>query len=376
MKDYKAGSWHKQLGYKSFQPSAINRPWTIEDPLVLESLSKADRQLGRLDMFSEYVPNLDLFVRMHVTKEATESSRIEDTRTEMEEAVLPEEEIQEERRDDWREVNNYIRAMRSAVRHLETLPFSNRLLREAHATLMEDVRGEQKTPGAFRRSQNWIGGSNPGNARFVPPIAEDVPALMGDLESFAHNRDLHLPPLFKVALMHYQFETIHPFLDGNGRIGRLMVPLYLASQDILKAPVLYLSDYLERNREEYYERLTRVREKNAINEWLVFFLDGLAETAANGVNTFNEILRFKAHWEKEIAAWKPQSQSGLALLEFLFGQVWVNAKMVAEASAVSQPTAYKLIERFVDNGLLVEMTGAKRDRIFLFDAYLKLYRRV
>ena len=375
MKNYSAGTWHKQLGYKSFQPSEINRPWTIDDSRVLESLSKADRQLGRLDMFSEYVPNLDLFVRMHVTKEATESSRIEDTRTEMEEAVLPEEEIQEERRDDWREVNNYIQGMRTAIDQLDALPFSNRLLRDAHAALMDGVRGEQKTPGEFRRSQNWIGGSNPGNARFVPPVAEDVPSLMGDLESFAHNADLHLPPLFKVAIMHYQFETIHPFLDGNGRIGRLMVPLYLVSQGILKAPVLYLSDYLERNREEYYERLTRVREKNAISDWLVFFLDGLAETAANGVTTFNEILNFKANWEKEIAAWKPQAQSGLTLFGFLFGQVWVNAKMVAKATGVSQPTAYKLIERFVQNGLLIEMTGAKRDRIFLFDAYLKLYRR-
>ena len=375
MQAYSAGIWHKQFGYNSFQPSRINRPWTIDDPRVLEALSRADRQLGRLDMFSEYVPNLDLFVRMHVTKEATESSRIEDTRTEMEEAVLPEDEIAEDRRDDWREVNNYIRAMRNAIQQLERLPFSARLLRQAHATLMEGVRGEHKTPGEFRRSQNWIGGTNPGNARFVPPIAEDVPELMSDLEYFAHNADLHLPPLFKVALMHYQFETIHPFLDGNGRIGRLMVPLYLVSQNILKQPVLYLSDYLERNRGEYYERLTRVREQNAIADWLIFFLDGLAETAARGVDTFSQILRFKAHWEKEIASWKPQRRSGLALFEHLFGQVWVNAKMVAEAAGVSQPTAYKLIDRFVQQGLLVEMTGAKRDRLFRFDAYLKLYRR-
>lgn len=383
MQAYSAGKWHKHSGYSSFQPSSINRPWTIDYPRVLEALSRADRQLGRLDMFSEYAPNLDLFVRMHVTKEATESSRIEDTRTEMEEAVLPEDEIAEDRRDDWREVNNYIRAMRTAIKQLETLPFSTRLLREAHATLMEGVRGEHKTPGdpsdqrqsSFRRSQNWIGGSNPGNARFVPPIADDVPELMSDLERFAHNADLHLPPLLKVALMHYQFETIHPFLDGNGRIGRLMVPLYLVSQNILKQPVLYLSDYLERNREEYYERLTRVREQNAIADWLIFFLDGLAETAARGVDTFNETLRFKAQWEKEIASWKPQSQSGLALFEHLFSQVWVNARMVAEAADVSQPTAYKLIDRFVQHGLLVEMTGAKRDRIFRFDAYLKLYRR-
>ncbi|MEX2607940.1 MAG: Fic family protein [Kiritimatiellia bacterium] len=375
MQHYNAGNWHKQLGYKSFQPSELNRSWTIDDARVLESLSRADRQLGRLDMFSEYVPNLDLFVRMHVAKEATESSKIEDTQTEMEEAVLPEDEILEERRDDWREVNNYIQAMGTAIEKLKELPFSNRLLREAHATLLDGARGEHKTPGEFRRSQNWIGGSNLENARFVPPMAEDVPALMGDLEKFAHNKDLHLPPLLKVALMHYQFETIHPFLDGNGRIGRLMVPLYLVAEGILKKPVLYLSDYLERNREEYYERLTRVREKNELGDWLIFFLDGLAETAAGGVSTINTILQFKAQREKDISTWKTRSQSGLVLFEFLFGQVWVNAKMVADAVDVSQPTAYKLIDQFVEQGLLQEVTGAKRDRIFLFEAYLKLYRR-
>lgn len=326
-------------------------------------------------MFSEYVPNLDLFVRMHVAKEATESSRIEDTQTEMEEALLPKEEIGDERRDDWQEVNNYINAMDTAISKLSELPFSMRLLREAHSILMSGVRGESKTPGEFRRSQNWIGGSNPGNARFVPPTHENVPELMGDLELFSHNQELHLPPLLKVAIMHYQFETIHPFLDGNGRIGRLMVPLYLVSQGILKKPVLYLSDYLERNREEYYERLTRVRNENAIDDWLHFFLDGLSETAARGVETFNQILQFKNHWETEISAWKPHATSGLSLFQFLFSNIWVNAHAVSKAADISQPTAYKLIERFVECGLLREMTGAKRGRLFLFEPYLKLFKR-
>ena len=374
MNDFQSGHWIKRTGYSSFEPAVINRPWRFDEPRILEALSRADRQLGRLDMFSEYVPNLDLFVSMHVTKEAVESSLIEDTRTEMEEAVLPEEEIVLERRDDWREVTNYIHALNGAISELDSLPFSNRLLRNAHATLMNHVRGEHKTPGEFRRSQNWIGGSNPGNARFVPPIHENVPGLMGDLELFAHNSELHIPPLLKVAIMHYQFETIHPFLDGNGRIGRLMVPLYLVSQGILKKPVLYLSDYLERNREEYYERLTRVRQENAMNDWLHFFLDGLSETAARGVQTFNNILQFKSQWESEISVWKPHATSGLALFQFLFSQVWVNAQHVVEATHVSPPTAYKLIDRFVSNGLLREITGAKRDRLFLFDPYLKLFK--
>ena len=375
MDTFESGKWLNQGDYRSFGPSRINRRWLVQEPRILESLSRADRQLGRLDMFSEYVPNLDLFVRMHVTKEATESSRIEDTQTEIEEAVLPEEEVPVERRDDWREVNNYIQALNGAIASLETLPFSNRLLRDAHATLMSGVRGEHKTPGEFRRSQNWIGGSNPGNARFVPPIHEDVPGLMGDLEMFAHNTDLHLPPLLKVAIMHYQFETVHPFLDGNGRIGRLMVPLYLVSEDILKKPVLYLSDYLERNREEYYGRLTRVREQNALGDWLIFFLDGLSQTAKQGVDTFNQILQFEKHWEAEINNWKPHGTAGLALFRHLFTRVVTDAKDVAAAATISMPTAYKLIERFVELGLLRELTGAKRGRIFRFEPYLKLFHR-
>lgn len=325
-------------------------------------------------MFSEYVPNLDLFVRMHVTKEATQSSKIEDTRTEIEEAILPEEEIESERRDDWREVNNYIHAMSLAMSRLQELPFSNRLLREAHATLMQGVRGERKTPGDYRRSQNWIGGSNPGNARFVPPTHENVPEMMGDLELFAHNEDLHLPPLLKAGIMHYQFETIHPFLDGNGRIGRLMIPLYLVSKGILQQPVLYLSDFLERNREEYYERLTRVREKNELEGWLHFFLDGITETAKKGVETFDRILQFQRTWESEIQGWGRQATSGYALFRHLFNHLCVDAQKVAAAAQVSQPTAYKLVERFVSAGLLREITGAKRGKLFVFEPYVKLFR--
>lgn len=374
MTTYKSGTWIKRDGYRSFEPSLINRPWRIDEPHVLEALSRADRQIGRLDMFSEYVPNLDLFVQMHVTKEATQSSKIENTHTEIEEAILPEEEIAVERRDDWREVHNYIRAMKQAVDGLQSLPFSNRLLGNAHAVLMEGVRGDRKTPGDFRRSQNWIGGSNPGNARFVPPIHENIPELMGDIELFAHNADLHLPPLLKAAIMHYQFETIHPYLDGNGRIGRLMIPLFLISQGILKQPVLYLSDYLERHREEYYDRLSRVRSENDLSGWLHFFLDGMTETAKHGVETFDRILKFQDHWEKEIHTWKPQAPAGLALFRHLFTHTWVNAQQVAEAAGVSLPTAYKLIERFLHENLLREITGAKRDRIFLFDPYLQLFR--
>jgi Fic family protein len=374
MQTFQAGHWMKRSGYKSFEPAKIDRSWKIDNIIVQESLSMADRHLGRLDMFSEYVPNLDLFIQMHVAKEATKSSQIEDTRTEIEEAILPEEEIAIERRDDWTEVNNYILAMRRGMAALDRLPFSTRLLKEAHQTLMQGVRGKEKMPGEFRSSQNWIGGSNPGNARFVPPIHENVPDLMGDLETFAHNDDLHLTPLLKAGIMHYQFETIHPFLDGNGRIGRLMIPLYLISNKILKQPVLYLSDYLERNREEYYERLTRVRDHNDLSGWLHFFLDGITETAKNGVATFDQILQLKKHWEKEIGSWKPRTAHGLKLFTHLFTHPCVNAAQVSEVCRVSPATAYTLIERFVSCGLLREITGAKRGKLYLFDPYLKLFR--
>ena len=374
MKTYRSGHRIKQLGYYSFEPSLINRTWGIDNPKILEALSRADRHLGRLDMFSEYVPNLQLFIQMHVTKEATQSSRIENTCTEIEEAILPEAEISLERRDDWREVNNYIKAMNQGIAALEQLPFSNRLLKDAHRTLLQGARGEHKMPGDFRTSQNWIGGSSPSNARFVPPSHENVPELMSDMERFAHNDELHIPPLIKAALMHYQFETVHPFLDGNGRIGRLMITLYFVSIDILKQPVLYLSDYLERNRDEYYEHLTRVREQNALEDWLLFFLDGITETATKSINTFDQILSFQKQWEQTIHGWKKYSNSGSLLFRHLFQHPAVNAQEVAEAIGASAPTAYKLIEHFVEQKLLREVTGAKRGKLYIFDPYLQLYR--
>lgn len=348
--------------------------WEIYDLRVVEAMSRADRHLGRLDSFSDIVPDLDLFVEMHVTKEANQSSRIEGTRTEIEEAFLPEEEIAVERRDDWREVRNYIQAMKMGQKRLDALPFSSRLLRETHAELMQGVRGEEKTPGEFRRSQNWVGGSNPGNARFVPPHHENVPALMSDLEKFAHDDETHLPPLFRAGLLHYQFETIHPFLDGNGRIGRLMIPLYLMASGVLKQPVLYLSDYFERNRDEYYERLTRVRMEQDLSGWFLFFLDGVAETAKSGWETFDQILKFQRRGEERIRAWKNQAPAGLRLFQYLFSTLTVNSGEVASHCGISLPTAYKVIEGFEREGFLVEMTGAKRGKRYLFTPYLKLFK--
>ena len=220
MQKFESGKYVSQGYYKSFSPNPINRPWVIDDMEVITLLSKADRMLGRLDMYSEHIPNIELFISMHVMKEATQSSKIEGTQTEMEDALLDKEDVPLDKRDDWAEVHNYINAMNEAVSKLDSLPFSSRLIRMVHEVLMQGVRGENKTPGQYRVSQNWIGGSNINDAVFVPPVHTEIPELISDIEKFVHNEEINMPDLIKIAIIHYQFETIHPFLDGNGRTGR------------------------------------------------------------------------------------------------------------------------------------------------------------
>ncbi len=230
MKNFKSGQYISQGYYKSFQPEFINRQWYIESMEIIQLLSQADRELGRLDMYSKYIPNIDLFISMHVIKEATQSSKIEGTQTNMDEALLDKEDIPVNRRDDWEEVQNYIKAMEWAIRELDKLPISSRLIRGTHKILLQGVRGEKKLPGEFRNSQNWIGGATIKDAIFIPPVHTSVPKLMSDIEKFLHNEEIFLPELLKIGLVHYQFETIHPFLDGNGRVGRLLIPLYYFSK--------------------------------------------------------------------------------------------------------------------------------------------------
>ncbi len=225
MKNFQAGRLVNQRFYQSFQPNRINRARQIND--MRQMLGQADRELGRLDMYSEYIPNIDLFISMHVLKEATQSSKIEGTQTSMEEALLEKEDVPLDKRDDWEEVQNYVAAMNQAVAKLHTLPFSARLIRVTHATLLQGVRGKHKLPGEFRQSQNWIGGASINDAVFVPPVHTSVAELIGDIEQFVHNDAQYFPELLKIALVHYQFETVHPFLDGNGRVGRLLINLYL-----------------------------------------------------------------------------------------------------------------------------------------------------
>lgn len=374
MKDFQAGRLVQQAHYKSFQPNPIHRAWVVDDMALLQLLGQADRELGRLDMYSEYIPNIDLFIRMHVLKEARQSSKIEGTQTTMEEALLDREDVALERRDDWEEVQNYVAAMNAAVDRLQSLPFSARLIRETHKTLMQGVRGKHKQPGEFRRSQNWIGGATINDAVFVPPAHESVPGLIGDIEKFVHDEEQHFPELLKIALVHYQFETIHPFLDGNGRVGRLLITLYLVSRGILKRPVLYLSDFFERNRQLYYDNLMRVREKNDLPQWFRFFLVGVIETAKNSIETFDNILKLQKQVEAQLQTLGSRAANAQKVMHHLYQRPVVNAAKVGEVTGMSPASAYKLIADLERFGILNEITGGKRGKAYAFEAYLNLFR--
>lgn len=373
MKDFIAGTHANQRYYKSFQPNFINKEWNLDNMEVVQLLSQADRELGRLDMYSGYIPNIDLFISMHVLKEATQSSKIEGTQTNIEEALLERDDVPVDKRDDWEEVQNYIAAMNYAIRSLETLPFSSRLIRETHKVLLKGVRGAHKQPGEFRQSQNWIGGASINDAVFIPPVATSIQELMSDIEKFAHNESVYFPELLKIALIHYQFETIHPFLDGNGRVGRLLITLYLVSKGILKMPILYLSDFFEQNRAAYYDNLMRVREKNDMVQWFKFFLVGIIQTAKSGIATFDNILQLQKKVEVQIHTLGSRYANAQKVLNFLYQKPVTDAAKIIEAAGVSPASGYKLIGELEKLGILKEITGGKRGRMYSFDAYLKLY---
>ena len=374
MKNFKSGKYNSQGAYKSFQPDIINRKWALENIEIINLLSKADRQLGRLDMYSEYIPNIDLFISMHVLKEATQSSKIEGTKTNIEEALKNKSDISEEKRDDWEEVQNYIEALNTAINELDKLPFSSRLIKQTHKTLLQGVRGKHKIPGEFRTSQNWIGGASISDAVFVPPINTEVNKLMGDLEKFAHNEEIQFPDLLKIALIHYQFETIHPFLDGNGRVGRLIITLYLVEKGILKKPILYLSDFFERNRNLYYTNLMKVREQNDIEQWFKFFLVGVIETAKSSIDTFDKILKLQKEVDEKLQKLGSRTNNARTVISYLYQRPLIDANKVKDITNISMPSAYKLITELENVNILEEITGGQRGKQYWFTDYINIFK--
>lgn len=374
IKEFKAGIYKQQYQYKSFIPSIVNRSWTWSDPKLNTLLEEATHKLGELNAFSLYVPDIDIFIRMHVIKEATTSSRIEGTKTKVEEALQKKVDIPLENKDDWQEVHNYVKAMNGAIEQLKQLPLSTRLLKQAHYRLTHRVRGMDKMPGEYRTSQNWIGGATLKDAVFIPPHHEEVSAQMGDLENFLHNGEIEVPHLVKIAIAHYQFETIHPFLDGNGRIGRLMITLYLVDKGLLAKPTLYLSDYFERNKGLYYDNLTLVRTSDNLTQWLKFFLVAVIETSKKGILAFQRILELKEIIEgKKIVTLGRKVGKAKELMNLLYKTPFVSAADVMQGLKVTAPTANGLIRDFVRLGILNEVTGMKRNRMFKFTEYLRLF---
>ncbi|VBB47535.1 conserved hypothetical protein [uncultured Paludibacter sp.] len=374
MQNFNSGKFINQGYYRSFQPEFINKDWTVNEMQVLNLLSKADRNLGRLDMYSNYV-DIDLFIQMHIAKEATQSSKIEGTQTNIEEAFLTREDIGIDKRNDWEEVQNYISAMNEAVKMLHSLPFSSRLIKQTHKILLQGVRGEHKLPGEYRSSQNWIGGASINDATFIPPVQTSIDELMSDIEKFANDELNPLPDLLKIALIHYQFETIHPFLDGNGRVGRLLITLYLVNKGILKQPILYLSDFFERNRMSYYDNLTRVRTHNDINQWFKFFLTGVIETASNGIKTFDNILQLQKSLDGKLKNIGNRSGDAYKVVEYLYTRPILDAQTVSAIINKSLRPAYSLLNQLEKLNIIKEITGTQRNRIYMFTDYIELFKQ-
>lgn len=373
VEQFRSGHWLQQYQYKSFSPTPINCEWQWLDPQLNTLLERASRALAELNALSLMVPDVDLFIRMHIAKEANTSSRIEGTQTQMDEALMRKEQIAPEKRDDWQEVQNYIEAINTAVEDLQQLPLSIRVLKQTHAVLMQGVRGDHKMPGEFRTSQNWIGGSNLNNAVFVPPHPSEVPDLMGDLEKFWHNEQVQVPDLIRIALSHYQFETIHPFLDGNGRIGRLLITLYLVDKGLLHKPALYLSDFFERNRGAYYDALTVVRSSNDLLHWLRFFLTAVVETATSSKNTFMAIMTLRHEVEHQILTLGKRAENAKKLLLHLYQRPMVSIGDVAGLLEVTHQSATALVKQLESLNILVETTGYGRNRLYLFQRYFELF---
>jgi Fic family protein len=375
LENFKAGSNRRQYQYQSFTPSFVNHLWTWEDPKINTLLEYASLTLSELNAFSLIVPDVDLFIKMHVVKEANTSSRIEGTRTQMDEAVMEIEQIDPEKRDDWQEVQNYIQALNAGLDELHRLPLSNRLLKRTHAVLLQGVRGEHKLPGEFRRSQNWIGGAGLQDAVYIPPGHDEVPALMADLEKFWHNDQIEVPHLIRIAISHYQFEAIHPFLDGNGRIGRLLITLYLMSHGILDKPSLYLSDFFERNRGAYYDALTAVRSSDNMIQWIKFFLTAIIQTAEKGQQTFRNILTLREHINGKIITLGRKAVNARKLISYLYQKPVLTGSAIAKNLSVTPRAANALINDLERLEILKEQTGFKRNRIYAFEEYLRLFRR-
>lgn len=375
----RAGYWKTNLSgemaYQSFVPSPLPPTPPIEiSEDILEQLIKANSQLAILESVATRIPNVDLFVSMYVRKEALMSSQIEGTQATLEDVLDPL--IEDNTNRNVADVVNYIKATEYAIRRLHELPLCNRLLKETHAILMEGVRGQEKNPGEFRCSQNWIGGkgSTLRNAKYIPPSPDDMTEAMSDLEKYI-NADDRLDGLIRAALIHYQFETIHPFLDGNGRIGRLLITLFLMEKKILTTPALYISYFLKKNRVEYYDRMTEVRSKGNYEQWVKFFLQALAESAKDAIAAIDELTALHDKNIDLVAGMGRASKNAMLVFRYLEANPIIEIGKTAEALGITFGTASNVVERLSSAGILEQTTTGRRNRTFAYKDYLAILRK-
>ena len=361
--------------YKSFKPNPLPPiPEIKMDDEMIRLLIDANKQLVKLDTASQLIVNIDLFISMYVRKEAVISSQIEGTQCTLDDVLDPE--VESNANLDVSDVINYVKATQYAVNRLEQLPLCCRLIREVHEVLMEGVRGQDKTPGEFRFSQNWIGPANCAlkDARYIPPNVEDMENAMSDLEKYI-NENSEYDPLIRIALIHYQFETIHPFLDGNGRIGRLLILLYLMEQGLLAKPVIYISYFLKKNQVEYYDRISEVRRSGNYEQWIRFFLEAVGKAATDSMESINQLLNLH---EKNVSL-LPKTNRSKDNLRTLFDYIEqypiIDIKRTANELSVSYNTVSTAINKLVELGILRETTNAARNRVFAYEDYLKILRK-
>jgi len=360
--------------YKAFVPNPL--PFNIKMDGGLQSLlSRADLSLGRLDGTAETLPDVDFFILMYIRKEATLSSQVEGTQATFADVLRAEAKVESlETRKDVDEILNYIKAMNHGLERLESLPLSLRLIKEIHRILLQGVRGEWKEPGEFRRSQNWIGGASIKQASFVPCPPQELINALGDLEKFFYNNS-KIPVLIKTGLIHAQFENIHPFLDGNGRIGRLLITFYLCQQKVLDRPLLYLSDFFKKYRQEYYDRLNAIHDKDDIENWLKFFLEGVDVTARQAVETSKKIIKLKEEDTKKIETLGRSTPKAAEVFNFLFHTPMLKIKDIEKITGLKNPNALFLTNKMVALGILKEITGKKRNKVFVYQKYISLFEQ-
>lgn len=360
------------LQYKAFVPKPLIYPIKWENQLH-QLISDAALALGRLDGITEILPDVDFFIFMYIRKEATLSSQVEGTQATFSDILKAEAKIEDaEIHKDVDEIKNYIVAMNYGLKRLKDFPLSGRLIREIHALLLKGVRGENKYPGEFRTTQNWVGGATLKTARYIPPPSHEMNACLDNLEKFIHNNN-ELPVLVKIALIHAQFETIHPFLDGNGRIGRLLITFYLCQQGTLSKPLLYLSEYFKQHRSEYYDRLDAYHEKDDIEGWLKFFLEGVSITADKAVATTRKILKLREKDMHKVMGLGRSSENGKKVLDYLYKSPYVQIKNVEAITGLKNPNALALVNKLEKADILEEFTGKIRNKIFAYRDYLKLF---